>query len=68
MFATPVVTGTLALSTVPSGYVTVTGTKTLPGTVPSGKFSGLSIVTVVPSGALLVSTAPNISLVFVGTP
>ena len=53
---------------VPSRYVTVTGTFTVPGTSPFGKLPGLSAVTVVPSGASVVSTAPLISSVVVSSP
>ena len=50
----PVVTLTVVWSSVPSGYVTVTGTSTTPGFVPSGKSPGLSTVTLPfePSGTL----------------
>ena len=41
----PVVTSTSTWSVVPSGYVTVTGTFTVPGVVPSGNDEGSSTVT-----------------------
>ena len=40
-----IVTGTVNLSVLPSGYVTVTATSVFPTVFPSGKLAGLSTVT-----------------------